>query len=54
MRGSKSVLGVIPLLVHGIQKTVKSTNNFSILSWIPLQADDNWKTDPHNNALRGA
>ncbi|WP_342224904.1 hypothetical protein [Rickettsia endosymbiont of Urophora cardui] len=35
LRESKNVLGVIPWLVHGIQKTVKNTNTFSILSWIP-------------------
>ncbi|HJD55806.1 MAG TPA: hypothetical protein LFW21_04090 [Rickettsia endosymbiont of Pyrocoelia pectoralis] len=25
-------------LDHGIQKTIKNNNNFSIFSWIPLQA----------------
>jgi hypothetical protein len=36
--GLKNAFGVIPWLDHGIQTTIKNTNNFSIFNWIPLQA----------------
>ncbi|MGI4752568.1 MAG: hypothetical protein ACRYE8_02425 [Janthinobacterium lividum] len=35
MHGSKSILGVIPWLVHGIQKIIKNSNFISIFNWIP-------------------
>ncbi|KJV89062.1 putative ampG [Rickettsia bellii str. RML An4] len=35
LRKFKSTLGVIPWLVHGIQKIIKNTNFISIFNWIP-------------------
>ncbi len=46
LSGLGNPFGVIPWLVHGIQKTTKNTNNISIFNWIPRSSrvDDNGKT----------
>ncbi|KJV88873.1 ampG domain protein [Rickettsia amblyommatis str. Darkwater] len=33
--GRYNPLRVTPWLDHGVQKTIKNTNNFSIFNWIP-------------------